>query len=341
MSSILVAGGLNLPGLMYSLDGGITWHAATYTPTVPGGGAITFFNSICFSPELQLFVAVQQVNFGPDTDQAFISSDGIHWTAVTLPSPQKWQAVCWSPELGRFCTICDNGGIIGATSTDGVNWVPFASAPSDSWQTLVWVGDLGKFLAINSNVGFIHTMTSTDGLNWTGHVGNIGITGRMALCWSPELMLFCAGDFTVKIATSLDGITWAVPVVHAANTSFQSICWSKELATFCAVGLGGANQVYISPDGTNWAPQISPGMPARLWCGVIWNKYLSQFVAVGDQVVPGTGGVIISLDGTNWVLKNGVAQAPAPSVWYVVAASSPKPIPLFINKAYPLSRTGE
>ena len=65
------------------------------------------WRSVCWSPELGIFVAVAQT--GAVGVQVMTSPDGITWTSRTAASEQQWTSVVWSPELGILVAVARNG----------------------------------------------------------------------------------------------------------------------------------------------------------------------------------------------------------------------------------------
>ena len=62
------------------------------------------WQSVCWSPELGMFVAIAQ-----GSTATMKSYDGITWTASGVaPSAANWYSVCWSPELGMFVAVNTN-----------------------------------------------------------------------------------------------------------------------------------------------------------------------------------------------------------------------------------------
>lgn len=105
-----------------------------------------------------------------------------------------------------------------------------------------------------------------------------------AVCWSPELSLFCAvasSGVGNRVMTSPDGITWTSRA-SAADNQWYSVCWSPELSLFCAVAISGAgNRVMTSPDGVNWTIRTSAA--DNSWYSVCWSPELSLFCAVANS----------------------------------------------------------
>ena len=137
---------------------------------------------------------------------------------------------------------------------------------------------------------------------WKPSAAAVGTNGWQALCWSPELAIFCAisssgtGD---RVMTSRDGVTWTVRV-SAADHAWQSVCWSPELGRFCAVGASGTGQrVMTSPDGITWTIRASAA--DNDWRAVCWAPEAGLFCAVASTG-SATNRVMVSSDGITWSL---------------------------------------
>lgn len=66
-----------------------------------------------------------------------------------------------------------------------------------------------------------------------------------AVCWSPELALFCAVAYSGsgnRIMTSPDGVNW-VTRTSPADNDWRTVCWSPELGVFCAVAETGTGEL--------------------------------------------------------------------------------------------------
>ena len=128
-----------------------------------------------------------------------------------------------------------------------------------------------------------------------------------AVCWAPELGLFCAvGNTTTPgAATSPDGITWTTRTTPI-NASWVSVCWSPELRLFCAVANSGiGSDIMTSPDGVTWTARTSPVANQALQ-SVCWSAELGLFCAVAST---GTNNrVITSSDGITWTSRVSAAN---------------------------------
>jgi hypothetical protein len=160
------------------------------------------------------------------------------WTTRASAADIQWRQVCWSSELGIFCSVADTGtGSRIMTSSDGINWTTRTTPVNNQWSGLCWSAELGLFCASAYTLSVNSIMTSPDGITWTTRT-TPNTFGLHDVCWAPELGLFCAVSNTAttanRVLTSPDGITWTTRA-SAANNSWYGVCWSPELGLFCAV----------------------------------------------------------------------------------------------------------
>jgi hypothetical protein len=251
--------------------------------------------SICWAPELSLFVAVGISGTG---NRVMTSPDGISWTARTSAADNGWRSVCWSPELSLFVAVAWSGtGNRVMTSPDGITWTSRTSAADNSWMSVCWSPERSLFVVVAEG-GINRVMTSPDGITWTVRTSAAN-NNWQSVGWSPELSLFVAVANTGtgnRVMTSPDGITWTVRT-SAADNGWQSLCWSSELSIFVVVAQSGAgNCVMTSPDGINWTARTSAA--DNSWISVCWAPELSMFVAVAVD-----GRVMTSPNGTTWTSR--------------------------------------
>src|SRR5690606_30085838 len=131
-------------------------------------------------------------------------------------------------------------------------------------------------------------------MEWTSQASSVN-SGWRAVCWSPELRLFCAvantGDADKRIMTSPDGVNWTTqtsPNASGAGVHCDggSIVWAKELGLFVGVsainfGGSGTDRVFTSPDGVNWTTRSSA--TATAWRSLCWSPEVGLLVAVADS----------------------------------------------------------
>ena len=139
------------------------------------------WNSVCWSSELQLFVAVSSTG----TNRVMTSSNGINWITYPAATNLDWNSVCWSPELQLFVAVASSGtGNRIMTSSNGINWTSRVSPEDNNWNCVIWVPELRVFTAIASS-GSNRLMYSFNGIDWKDM--SLGINNSWnSICWSPN-----------------------------------------------------------------------------------------------------------------------------------------------------------
>jgi hypothetical protein len=260
------------------------------------------WDSICWSPELRLFVAV---SYG-GSNKVMTSPNGINWTGTpsSNETTNQWRYVCWSPELRLFVAVAYTGTNRVMTSPDGTSWTGGESSNEDNaWIGICWSPQLMLFVAVAESGTTNRVMTSPDGTNWTGRESSNETNGWISVCWSPELGLFVAvaqSGTTNRVMTSPDGTTWTGRESSNEDNTWYSICWSGELGLFVAVSPYGSNKVMTSPDGTTWTGTTAPANEENQWFCVCWSPELGLFLAVANS---GTNRVMTSSNGTTWTRR--------------------------------------
>lgn len=103
--------------------------------------------SVCWSPELSLFVAVASSGTG---NRVMTSPDGINWTSRTSAADNGWRGVCWAPSLRLFAAFAPSGtGNRVMTSPDGITWTSRTSAADNFWVGSCWSPELCMFVTVS------------------------------------------------------------------------------------------------------------------------------------------------------------------------------------------------
>jgi len=218
----------------------------TLRPTV----ADNEWSSVCWSPELGLFVAVAASGTG---NRVMTSPDGITWTIRTSAADNNWSSVCWSPELNLFVAVANSGtGNRVMTSLDGITWVIGASAADNNWSSVCWSAKQGVFVAVAASGTGNRVMTSLDGITWV--IGASAADNNwLSVCWADGLNLFVAvasSGTGNRVMTSANGIAWTLRA-SAADETWQSVVWAQDYGAFVAVGASGTgNRAMTSIDDT-------------------------------------------------------------------------------------------
>jgi hypothetical protein len=289
---------------------GHIWTSRTSAATIK-------WNSVCWAPELSIFVAVASTGIG---NRVMTSPDGITWTLRTSAADNGWQCVTWSPQLSLFVAVsrnlpenATNNKVM--TSSDCITWTARANMTGD-WWFVTWAPELSIFVAVG---GYI-VMTSPDGINWTTRTASANNLWY-SVTWAPELSLFvavAASGTGNRVMTSPNGITWTSRT-SAADSYWLSVTWSPMLSLFVAVAQHGtAGKIMTSPNGITWTTQTSP--LDGYFTSVAWAPELSIFVIVG-----GTGAgttLITSPDGINWTVRTSGADSAWTSVVWAPALST-------------------
>lgn len=226
---------------MYSSDG-VIWNNIGTFPAIMG-------KSVCWSPELGMFLAVGNTVANAATNIAASSPDGITWTQRTLPYTQTWTSVCWSPFLNRFVAVSSSNWNSVAYSSNGIDWYGAAIA-NYTWLSVCWSEELHLFVAVananniaySSNGTTWNTTTAPTSFNWTNVI------------WGGKSGIFMAtpssGSNTSYYATSVNGVDWVMRL-FPAMTNCTSLAWIPELGYFYVFTT--STTYYFSIDGITWS----------------------------------------------------------------------------------------
>ena len=319
------------PDLVQTSVAANTANVVVSTWTTQRSAADNLWQSVCWAPELGLFVAVAESGTG---NRVMTSPDGVTWTARTT-NDNNWRSICWASEIGIFAAVAYTGtGNRVMTSPDGINWTSRTSATDNQWVFVTWApeapngtGGAGLFVAVANTGSGNRVMTSPNGITWTART-SAADNEWISVAWAPELGIFAAVAVTGtgnRVMTSPDGINWTSRT-SAADNNWRSVAWAPELSLFVAVAFSGVgNRVMTSPDGINWTSRTSAA--DNSWLSVTWAPELGIFVAVASS---GTGNrVMTSPDGINWTLRSSAADnqwrsvcwAPELGIFAAVASS--------------------
>ena len=308
-----------------------TWNQQILSTMLDSTATTNVWTSVCWSPELSLFVAVGK---SADVYGVMTSTDGTNWISRSVPAANEWNSVCWSSDLLLFVAVSGTGTADRVmTSSNGISWT-LGVTTDDTWSSVCWSPELSLFVAVAETDS---VMTSPDGLTWTAIALELA-SGWKSVCWSAVLGIFVAVSEWFNVMTSLDGSTWVLQS-DVTNSGWASVCWSPELSLFVAVGSATeGNRVMTSPDGAVWTMQASAD-DSTSWSSVIWVAELALFVAVGSDALTNLSTVIMtSANGLTWTSRftmnryNSVCWSP--DLLLLVAVSS-----YSLNQTVPFVRT--
>lgn len=239
-------GTLYFPKVMTSPDG-ITWTRYDSADNT------TSWESLTYSPELDLFVAVA-VNTDVSgsgvgsVNRVMTSKNGQIWTLRAAPVAQVWTTVIWAKELGLFIACSSDGTQQIMTSPNGIDWtLRNTPAPTRTFRELAYSPQLGIAIAFNQSNGDI--IVSNDGITWTLQTTPLSskVYNAIAACWANSLNMFLAINSVgpsgtapdvscADIMWSNDGRSWdSLRIFNNVDTRFRQVVYSDELGVFVGV----------------------------------------------------------------------------------------------------------
>ena len=213
--------------------------------------------------------------------KAAYSTDGINWTASTLPY-SRWYSVTYGN--GKFVAVTYSSNAV-AYSTDGITWTASTLPSSADWKSVTY-GD-GKFVAVASDSS--NAAYSTDGITWTANTLPSSTYWNSVTYGDGKFVAVSEGSSTNNAAYSTDGITWTSSTLPSSTTYWQSATYGD--GKFVAVARN-SNAVAYSTDGINWTASTLPS--STDWRVTYGN---GKFVAVTYN---NSNVAAYSTDGINW-----------------------------------------
>ena len=259
---------------------GTTWTSATDTSiqNTNKWNSITYGNG--------RFVAVS-------TDgKAMYSLNGTSWTlAGTVPEANTWNSVTYGTVNSNplFVAVSNSGTHRVMISPDGNIWSTASASSASAWGSVAYgtVNSSPLFVAVGS--GTDQVMTSSDGVNWSGHANAKSLTGIRFVN-----NLFFAFSYPSYVSSSPDGLNWTQKTIAGGSNCIEDIAYGN--GRYSAIGewhaSGGCNAIGgISTDGTTFTG--TTGTPSSVWNSITYGNNL--FVAVaGTSSTDGVTRVMIS-----------------------------------------------
>jgi hypothetical protein len=226
---VAVAGGASGAGadyrVMTSIDG-LEW-----TGQIISG--VYGFQSICYSNDLDLFVAVANSGSG---SRIWTSHDTINWTLATATISLTYNEICYGN--GLFVAVAFTGGACCMTSPDGITWTPrIGLSTSRSWRSVCYGNGLFVAVASGDDTTIGDTVaTSKDGITWTFR------STPAKLDWAS--ITFGDGIFVAvsqnrgdqnKVMFSSDGISWTTSRT-TANHLWSCVAYASKKFVIVASG---------------------------------------------------------------------------------------------------------
>ncbi len=264
---VAVASGTRV--LNYSYD------CTTWTANATGMPSTAAWTSLAFGEGV--FVAVSTTS----STAAASSTDGITFTARTLPSSANWLSVAYDSVNGNFAAVSGGTSTAAAYSTDGTSWSSATLPSSGDWRCVAAGNGTLVALRYNSTEGAY----STDGgVTWDA-CDTLPVTGNWtSIAYGNGVFVAVSTGGTVAL-TSTDGISWTQRVLPVSG-NWSSITYSTSLKLFGAITNATTNGLATSPDGILWTGRTLTSAAYTSVCEtpIKWNS--------GDTLTINNGAII-------------------------------------------------
>ncbi|KAG7382035.1 hypothetical protein PHYBOEH_010668 [Phytophthora boehmeriae] len=279
---------------------------------------------VTYSSTKGVYIASVQ---SPTSNRYYYSTDGLTWTAKTLPLSTQWGDCIWMPSpvslfvmIGRYQTTCWSAdgvhrcryvpgvgtGIIvaiayigtsGSYTSDGKTWSTFSTSVSaGDYLTKPCMLNADRLCVWPSGSGTFTYSNSTSG-SWQNLASSVTLSGLnstgalRAMAYSPKL------DRAVAVQSNTCAYKDApTPANISAGWVYGTIpvsdqwleCqWIVELDAFIAISYSSPCKMIISTDGQNWT-QMTITPTTSMAMAMAWNAAAKRLVVVGY----GGGGII-------------------------------------------------
>ena len=269
-NNILVAINRAVAGQTYtSSDYGVTWvlHSSAFTGTAQH----ISFNGTYF------VIAINATG-----TSAYYSSDGVTWTASTLPTSQAW----WGAVGGSGITVAYSASTATiAYSTNGTSWTASSLpvAPTAGYQ-LNYVN--GNFIYTNGSTTAVYK--STNGFTWTSAGTLTAAFTATSVTYGNNLYMLWGGSNITTYYTSSDLATWTQRTIVLSGPTGAPTAGQYGIPTFIGnrwfifAGVSGTStfraDIYSSTDGINWVYVRSWTKGSLYTSTVVPNYALTQDV---------------------------------------------------------------
>lgn len=224
---------------------------------------------------------------------AAISANGVTWTATTIPNGRDGRKITYGN--GTFVSITSvpaTGLAISHSSTDGITWTSNAVPGGGIWQDI----DFGNNIFVAVAVDFKRTVNSTNGITWVQ--GTLAQSGVIRVKYGNGI--FVSLSSYAGVSTSTNGIIWTI---RSIPTSGKAISHGNNIFVVLS---DNTTTGATSTDGITWT---SITIPAVSYQRAIYANNI--FVAIGGGTSFST-----STNGTTWTLRSGTVSLPSSGITY-------------------------
>ena len=308
---------------------GVTWtktvaalpYAGTWSPVVYGGG---------------VYVTIKS-----GSGQAASSTDGINWTARTLPQPTLPVAVVWTGS--KFLAVHVNSGAYSASSSDGVTWSSVTLPSGYQWQGAAVSGSTVYAFGTSAESTYdyyartqIVAKTSDGGTTWTSYGWDTGVAVGGANPYPESSGVIVDGTKVInyRYGLSTNGTARSGLIAVSTDSGANFATFSSPF-TFIAMAKGSryvavtTSGIASSNDGINWVLRQSYSGASAGKIAATSNGYIATLVSSSDLTR-----LYASTDGLTWTLR-----ATSPGFAGTVDYLAYTPIAVYGNRAIATTNT--
>jgi len=229
------------------------------------------------------------------TATAEYSTNGITWSAVSMPAVADWVSVAYGnvSNIGRYVALAQ-GGSTAAYSPDGVNWTSSSLGEGGDWIDIAYGNN--KFVAVSQSDSSTSTraVSSDGGVTWS--VGSFA-TGATAITFGNNRFVVVEGNFSNAAAYSTDGVTWTTATLPAnvdgsTESNWQDVTFGN--GRFVAIADSAPGAAY-SFNGATWFTATLPSN--QDWRKITYGSGVFVALSHGETAAS-------SEDGVSWTTRS-------------------------------------
>ncbi len=214
------------------------------------------------------------------------STDGFHWTQVTLPVSSNWSGIAYGAD--KFVATGDNR--VSMYSADGISWTQTA-LPSDFPTGAYNIGYLDNdgFYAVGPGTSSYFGY-SADGITWEFARYSSSITNSLTIACGMGIAVTSNYSFVVTLRRG----RWDLPnnLGYTQNINAKTMSYGNNKFVAISGGETASNHVAYSGDTYNWNFSVMP--VSAKWYSSCYGNGL--FVAIASE----SNIAAYSIDGVNW-----------------------------------------
>jgi len=245
-----ISGASGSTAIMYSTSNVTTWIAAVAPVSL-------HWTSICWSEQLQLFVAVS-TGLSSSNSTTVMYSPNIStnsWTAAWNSSTciaGKWTSICWSDSLNLFVAVDSSGSTSCVmTSSNGLTWTAQTGiAASGGWKSVCWSSKYSMFVAVGGSSSNGSIMYSSNGITWTSATPSSTIAWY-AICFGSNIFVAVANANTTG-----NSMYSTIPSGYNSIVNLGTLTTSTTTIIGSAISIGNTSST-VSIPGTEYVGTVN------------------------------------------------------------------------------------